>query len=291
MRVEIATPSTTDPISLQVSPDGRQVVFVATFEGRPRLWLRRLDDLAAWALTGTDFAAHPFWSPDGRSLAFFADQRLKRLDLDGGAVQPLARVGVGLGGTWTRGRPDPLQREAGQSHPSGERRRWRGGSGDARATRPGGPPLPAGAPGRQSLHLLLSRHAGDGRASTSRRMDGSDARRLVPTDSAGGFRLVRAPALHQAGHPPRAPFRSRWPGRRREPVLRCRERGRGQRFWAAGDSPPPKPARSSIVRPAGAAGSNSSGSIALGRSSRGWESRTACPWLTHRCHRTAAASR
>ena len=76
-------------------------MFVATFEGRPRLWLRRLDDLRRGPSPGTDFAAHPFWSPDGRSVAFFADQRLKRLDVDGGAVQPLARVGVGLGGTWT----------------------------------------------------------------------------------------------------------------------------------------------------------------------------------------------
>ena len=102
MRLEITTPPTTDPVSFEISPDGRQVVFVATFEGRPRLWLRRLDAGSSRALPGTDYAAFPFWSPDGRAIGFFANQRLRRIDLDGNRVQALARVEVGLGGTWTR---------------------------------------------------------------------------------------------------------------------------------------------------------------------------------------------
>ncbi len=102
MRVEVTTPPTSDRASLEISPDGQQVVFVATFEGRPRLWLRRLDTVSARSLPGTDFAALPFWSPDGRAIGFFANQRLRRVDLDDGTVQALARVEVGLGGTWTR---------------------------------------------------------------------------------------------------------------------------------------------------------------------------------------------
>ena len=102
MRLEITTPPTTDPVSFEISPDGRQFVFVATFEGRPRLWLRRLDTGSSRALPGTDYAAFPFWSPDGQSIGFFANQRLERIDLDGNRVQALARVEVGLGGTWTR---------------------------------------------------------------------------------------------------------------------------------------------------------------------------------------------
>jgi eukaryotic-like serine/threonine-protein kinase len=102
MRVEITTPPTSDLVSMEISPDGQRIVFVATFEGRPRLWLRRLDTVLARPLPGTDLAALPFWSPDGRSIGFFANQRLRRIDLDGGTVQPLARVEVGLGGTWTR---------------------------------------------------------------------------------------------------------------------------------------------------------------------------------------------
>ncbi len=102
MRVEVTTPPTTDPMSLEVSPDGRTVVFVATFEGRPTLWLRALDGTAARPLPGTDFAAYPFWSPDGRAVGFFADLRLKRLDIDGGIVRPLARIEVGFGAAWTQ---------------------------------------------------------------------------------------------------------------------------------------------------------------------------------------------
>jgi eukaryotic-like serine/threonine-protein kinase len=102
MRFEITTPPTSDPVSLAISPDGQSVVFGATFEGRPQLWLRRLDSVTMRPIPGTDSAVFPFWSPDGRSIGFFANQKLKRVDLDGSAVQNLARVEVGLGGTWTR---------------------------------------------------------------------------------------------------------------------------------------------------------------------------------------------
>ena len=70
--------------------------------GDQRLWLRALDGTAARPLPGTDFAAYPFWSPDGRAVGFFADLRLKRLDIDGGIVQPLARIEVGFGAAWTQ---------------------------------------------------------------------------------------------------------------------------------------------------------------------------------------------
>ena len=69
---EIHTPPTTDTISLAVSPDGQKIVFVAIFEGRNKLWLRRLDSASAEPLAGTDGAAAPFWSPDSRSVAFFS---------------------------------------------------------------------------------------------------------------------------------------------------------------------------------------------------------------------------
>ncbi len=101
MRLEISTPPTSDPLSLDVSPDGQRVAFVATSEGRPMLWLRRLAEVQARPLPGTDFAAHPFWSPDGRSIGFFSDARLKRIDVDSGRVELLAAIEIGLGGTWT----------------------------------------------------------------------------------------------------------------------------------------------------------------------------------------------
>jgi serine/threonine protein kinase len=102
VRLEITTPPTTDPTSIAISPDGQKIVFAATSEGRSQLWLRSLDSVSARPLPGTDFASLPFWSPDSRSLGFFADSKLKRIDLDGGSVQTLANAGLGMGGAWNR---------------------------------------------------------------------------------------------------------------------------------------------------------------------------------------------
>ena len=99
-RLEIATPPTMDPVSLAISRDARTVAFVATDEGRSRLWLRRLDSGSARPLPGTDGAYYPFWSPDNRSIGFFADAKLKRIDLDTTSVQVLANASAGRGGTW-----------------------------------------------------------------------------------------------------------------------------------------------------------------------------------------------
>ena len=99
-RVEIVTPATDRPTDFALSPDGRQIVFVATGDGASRLWLRSLAVTTAQPLVGTEGARYPFWSPDGRSLGFFAGAALKRLDLGGGAPQTLAPVVAGQGGTW-----------------------------------------------------------------------------------------------------------------------------------------------------------------------------------------------
>jgi serine/threonine protein kinase len=102
MRLENTTPATTDPVSLALSPDGDKLVFVATSGGRPQLWLRRLDSTSARPMAGTEYALFPFWSPDGGSVAFFAEGKLKRIDIDGGSVQILAKVAVPAGGAWSR---------------------------------------------------------------------------------------------------------------------------------------------------------------------------------------------
>ena len=85
-----------------ISPDGTQLVFVGTDQAeRSQLWLRRLDSLEARPLAGTDNGFMPFWSPDSRSVGFFADGRLKRLDVADGAVQTVvAAAGLPRGGTW-----------------------------------------------------------------------------------------------------------------------------------------------------------------------------------------------
>jgi eukaryotic-like serine/threonine-protein kinase len=66
-----------------ISPDGRKLVFVGGALGRKRLYLRSLDTLETQLLEGTDGAVSPFWSPDSRSVGFFADGRLQRLDFNG----------------------------------------------------------------------------------------------------------------------------------------------------------------------------------------------------------------
>jgi predicted Ser/Thr protein kinase len=100
MRVEITTPATQAPLSFALSPDGKSIVFVASGDGPQRLWLRRLDKTDAQPLAGTDGADYPFWSPDNRSLGFFANGKLKRIDLAGGPPHVLADAGLGRGGSW-----------------------------------------------------------------------------------------------------------------------------------------------------------------------------------------------
>ncbi|HSF19625.1 MAG TPA: hypothetical protein VLK65_29150 [Vicinamibacteria bacterium] len=83
-----------------LSPDGRHLVYVATSEGPQRLWVRTLDALAASSLEGTEGASQPFWSPDSRSIGFFAQGKIKVIQLGGGL--PVVRGEGGAGGD-TRG--------------------------------------------------------------------------------------------------------------------------------------------------------------------------------------------
>ena len=102
-RTEIVTPATDRPTDFALSPDGRQIVFVASGDGASRLWLRSLAATTAQPLAGTEGAMFPFWAPDGRAIGFFTGNALKRLDLvsGGGGVPPtLAAVTAGRGGTW-----------------------------------------------------------------------------------------------------------------------------------------------------------------------------------------------
>src|SRR5690606_39098809 len=81
-RVDVVTAPTPDSPSMAISPDGRQIVFVAASNGRSQLWLRSFDRESAEPLAGTENARLPFWSPDSQSIGFGADAQLKRLDLD-----------------------------------------------------------------------------------------------------------------------------------------------------------------------------------------------------------------
>lgn len=86
---------------LALSPDGRNLVFLATpAAGAPRLYLRPLDALEASPLPGTENGMAPFWSPDGRMIGFFADGKLKVTDLQGGGAVAICDAPTSRGGSW-----------------------------------------------------------------------------------------------------------------------------------------------------------------------------------------------
>src|SRR5262249_9784553 len=64
---------------LALSPDGRMIVFGAIVDGKYALWLRSLDETKAHMLIGSENGLRPFWSPDGRSIAFFSEGKLRRI--------------------------------------------------------------------------------------------------------------------------------------------------------------------------------------------------------------------
>jgi hypothetical protein len=70
-----------------LSPDGRTLVFVANLAGAdPVIWLRSIGQVTARPLPGTESAQLPFWSPDSRWVGFFAEGKLKKIPVAGGAA-------------------------------------------------------------------------------------------------------------------------------------------------------------------------------------------------------------
>jgi eukaryotic-like serine/threonine-protein kinase len=70
------------PHSWPVSPDGRNIVFVARAKAAYQIWLRPVATLAAQPIPGTDGGTFPFWSPDSRFIGFFADGKVKKVAAD-----------------------------------------------------------------------------------------------------------------------------------------------------------------------------------------------------------------
>lgn len=106
-RFSILPPETTifsGPRSFAISPDGRYLAFTPRdLSGKTLLWVRPLDSLTARPLPGTEGAVAPFWSPDSRSIAFFAGGNLKRVETAGGPISVVCDVASGFhNGTWNQ---------------------------------------------------------------------------------------------------------------------------------------------------------------------------------------------
>ena len=103
--LQIASPDVSDfafganASGISLSPDGKTAAYIAKDKGSTALWVRPLDDTAARRMAGTEGAGLPFWSPNSQSIAFFAQDKLQRVDLAGGAPQIICDVGLAPGGS------------------------------------------------------------------------------------------------------------------------------------------------------------------------------------------------
>ncbi len=103
MNVEInsvATLRTNTGAQFAFSPDGKMLAYVAGEGSEQKLYLRRLDQLESTALSGTTGAEHPFFSPDGKWIAFFTSNRLKKVSVSGGTPLSLCETTDNRGGSW-----------------------------------------------------------------------------------------------------------------------------------------------------------------------------------------------
>ncbi len=102
MRLTLSPPAkSTFENGLALSPDGRRLAFVARpAGGQDLLWIRALDELSAHPVAGSENASFPFWSPDGRFVAFFAQGKLKKLDPASGLIQVICDADDPRGGSW-----------------------------------------------------------------------------------------------------------------------------------------------------------------------------------------------
>jgi eukaryotic-like serine/threonine-protein kinase len=89
---------------LSLSPDGQTAAIVAYSEqgNKYLIWTYQLGEAAPAVVEGTEGGMHPFWSPDGKWIAFFAQGKLKKVDVAAKSVQVICDAPNGRGGTWSK---------------------------------------------------------------------------------------------------------------------------------------------------------------------------------------------
>ena len=103
VRIDVTTPSAgaVERLALALSPDGRQLAFIAPDAGQNRLWVYSFQDAQSRVVAPSESVRFtPLWSPDSRSLAFLADGKIKKIALTGGPVDTIAEVKSYSGGCW-----------------------------------------------------------------------------------------------------------------------------------------------------------------------------------------------
>jgi len=191
--VDITTTWTFDPLSFALSPDGRRLAFVGDYQGQPTLWVRSLDAAEARPLPGTQGARRPFWSPDSRSIGFFAFTELKRIDTRGGAPRPITEIIAGTAGAWGTGGKilfSGIMSRTISPSPTGLLQVNEEGGPSGIATRPPTPSVwhryPQFLPGARRF-LFFSDGTSDERGVYLGSLDSTDATRLVASDSQAAY--------------------------------------------------------------------------------------------------------
>ena len=108
MRVSVQAPDgmqVSDEVpDVTISPDGSMLLFAGQdTAGVSHLWVRPLASAGSRMLPGTEGAKIPFWAPNGREVAFFAGENLKRIPIDGETAQIICKAPNPRGGAWGAG--------------------------------------------------------------------------------------------------------------------------------------------------------------------------------------------
>jgi eukaryotic-like serine/threonine-protein kinase len=103
MQFHVTVPPMLNENSIAISPNGRMIAFVAqSSESASALFVREIGAITPRPLNGTEGAEHPFWSPDSLSIGFFAEGRLKRVEVSGGLSRDICAATGAWGGTWNQ---------------------------------------------------------------------------------------------------------------------------------------------------------------------------------------------
>ena len=89
-------------LNIRVSPEGRRFAFIRPGEGKRRIEIRTLDSRTPQLIDGTEDTEYVFWSADGRSIGFFSQRKLKRVDPAGGQARIVTDAPFPRGGTWNK---------------------------------------------------------------------------------------------------------------------------------------------------------------------------------------------